>query len=319
MKECLLTGQTIQPDFNGSLYFYSVKYGQNDYNVFVCDRCSSKIKPLPINLQLIVRGLMARGQWPHRSYLVDETCTHKEAIQNATLITMPDALLNFNYPKSPSEKMDFLFLSLFSSQKEEGEYINVSCEEDNFYLKNYFTTPKECFFYLEALFADGLIERSPSSQFNYKTALLRITYKGLNKAVQLQENGDLSKKCFIAMAFNEVTKPARTAIKNAIKKSGFEETIIDETHLMSNQTIPDAIFAAIKQCKFCIADFTLHKNGVYFESGYALGLGKPVIYVCSKDDFDNSHFDIKQLQHIIYADTDELENLLYDKIEAWIK
>lgn len=319
MTECFLTGLTIQPIFRGSHYHYSVELHSKTFEVFICESCALKMNTLPFNQQLIVRGLMANRKWPERSFLVCESCTKKELVQNAKVITMPNALLDFSYPKSPSEKMENLFLSLFRSQKEEGEYIYVSCEEDNFYLKNYFATAKECFFYLEALFADGLIEKSPSSQFNYKIALLRITFKGLNKAVQLQNEGDYSKKCFIAMAFDESTKPARAAIKRAVTKSGFDVTIIDEVHLMSNQTIPDAILAGIKQSKFCIADFTLQRAGVYFESGYALGLGKPVIYICSKDDFDNSHFDIKQLQHIIYADTDELENLLYDKIEAWIK
>lgn len=274
---------------------------------------------LPFSQQLIVRGFMANRKWPERSFLVCEDCTQKELVQNAKVITMPNALLDFSYPKSPSEKMENLFLSLFSSQKEEGEYINVSCEEDNFYLKNYFATAKECFFYLEALFADGLIEKSPSSQFNYKTALLRITFKGLNKAVQLQNEGDYSKKCFIAMAFDESTEQTRAAIKRAVRQSGFEVTIIDEEHINSNQTIPDAILTGIKKSKFCVADFTMHKNGVYFESGYALGLGKPVIYVCSRDEFEKAHFDIKQLQHIIYNDSAQLERLLIDKIEAWIK
>ena len=110
------------------------------------------------------------------------------------------------------------------------------------------------------------------------------------------------------------------AIKKAIEKTGYSVTIIDVEHLASNQTIPDAILAAIKKSKFCIADFTLQSKGVYFESGYAVGLGKSVIYTCERKDFEaNSHFDVKQLQHIIYDTEKDLETKLVEKIEAWIK
>ena len=120
------------------------------------------------------------------------------------------------------------------------------------------------------------------------------------------------------MAFNEETKKIREAIRLAIEKTGFEPVIIDEKHLSSDNTINDAIISNIRSCKFCIADFTLHKHGVYFESGFALGLGKPVIYLCRKDEFEKAHFDIKPLQHIIYETEEELMIKLTDKINAWI-
>jgi hypothetical protein len=47
-------------------------------------------------------------------------------------------------------------------------------------------------------------------------------------------------------------------------------------------------------------------------------MGKQVIYTCKADDFENAHFDIKQLQHIIYKDENELEEALFHKIKAWI-
>lgn len=120
------------------------------------------------------------------------------------------------------------------------------------------------------------------------------------------------------MAFNEETKKIREAIRQSIKETGFEPDIVDENHLSSDKTINDAIISNIRSCKFCIADFTLHKHGVYFESGFALGLGKPVIYLCRKDEFKKAHFDIKPLQHIIYETEDELTRKLTDKINAWI-
>ena len=70
-------------------------------------------------------------------------------------------------------------------------------------------------------------------------------------------------------------------------------------------------------------DFSLlnvwDSKGVYFESGFALGQGKKVIYTCSNTEFANAHFDIRPLQHIIYETTEQLTKDLINKIEAFIK
>ena len=121
------------------------------------------------------------------------------------------------------------------------------------------------------------------------------------------------------MAFDDRTKPARAAIKSALEKTGFEPILVDEKYIESHRTINDEIIVGLKRCKFCIADFSLHKNGVYFEGGFALGHGKQVIYTCSQEEFKDAHFDIKPLQHIIYGSPEELEKGLIHKIEAWIK
>ena len=85
------------------------------------------------------------------------------------------------------------------------------------------------------------------------------------------------------------------------------------------QTINDAIISEIKSCKFCIADFSQQKDGVYFESGFAVGLGKPVIYTCHKDWFDKTHFDTNHFPHLIYENNSEFIQKLDNKIKAWIK
>ena len=44
-----------------------------------------------------------------------------------------------------------------------------------------------------------------------------------------------------------------------------------------------------KECRFVVADVTNHRNGVYFEAGYAMGMGLPVIWMCHKDDMKEAH------------------------------
>ena len=164
----------------------------------------------------------------------------------------------------------------------------------------------------------GLIDSHSNIIPNRPIASIGITHLGLNKAIELMEEGEKSKKCFIAMSFDPSTKPAREAIRQALKHTGYEAIIIDEQIIDSERTINDEIIASLKRCKFCIADFSNHSNGVYFESGFALGQGKKVIYTCSDEEFKKAHFDIKPLQHIIYETPELLTKALINKIEAFI-
>jgi len=78
------------------------------------------------------------------------------------------------------------------------------------------------------------------------------------------------------------------------------------------------IISEIKNSRFVVADVTEQKHGVYFEAGYALGLGLPVIWCVRKTDLDKVHFDTRQYNHIVWESTDDLENQLFNFICAII-
>jgi hypothetical protein len=227
-----------------------------------------------------------------------------------------------DYAKSPQEKLDSLFLKLFSFQKEDGQEITLKSDFYNNKLWKilYFKSLNELNYYVQYLNEIRLIEVIfGRTKDNYgELESYKITFLGLTKAIDLQESGKNSNLCFIAMSFKQELKPFREAIKSALAKTGFRALIIDEENIDSDKTINDAIIANLKRCNFCISDFSFHSNGVYFESGFALGQGKKVIYTCSKEEFANAHFDIKPLQHIIYESAEQLESDLINKIEAWI-
>ena len=65
-----------------------------------------------------------------------------------------------------------------------------------------------------------------------------------------------------------------------------------------------------------IADITHENRGVYFEAGYAEGIGRPVIYTCRTDTFKpetgHPHFDVNHHLHVTWDDppsADQLEKL----------
>jgi nucleoside 2-deoxyribosyltransferase len=73
--------------------------------------------------------------------------------------------------------------------------------------------------------------------------------------------------------------------------------------------IDDRLRVAIRQARFVVADLTHHNRGAYWEAGFAEGLGKPVIYTCRRDVFEDgtagTHFDTNHHLTVVW----EVENL----------
>jgi nucleoside 2-deoxyribosyltransferase len=68
-----------------------------------------------------------------------------------------------------------------------------------------------------------------------------------------------------------------------------------------------------------IADVTFASTGVYFEAGYALGLGRPVIWTCRSDrKAQDMHFDTRQYNHILWETPAHLLDELYYRVVATI-
>ena len=130
-----------------------------------------------------------------------------------------------------------------------------------------------------------------------------------------------SSKAFVAMWFGDpLTAAYDEGIAPAIRDCGFEPKRIDRDPKVDK--IDDAIVAAIRQSRFLVADFT-HGNdgvrgGVYYEAGFAHGLGIPVIFTCRGDMINELHFDTRQYAHIVWNSTSELRNSLRDRILARI-
>lgn len=105
---------------------------------------------------------------------------------------------------------------------------------------------------------------------------------------------------FCAMWFNDEVKTLWTdCIEPAIRDAGYEPLRIDGKQ--HNNKIDDEIIASIRQSKFVISDLTGNRGGVYYEAGFAHGLGLPVIFMCRESDEDNPHFDIRQYNTIFWT------------------
>ncbi len=145
----------------------------------------------------------------------------------------------------------------------------------------------------------------------------RLSLNGWKRISELKKIKTDSKKAFVAMWFNsELDEIWEQGIKPALEETGFQPLRIDlEEH---NEKICDKIIAEIKTSGLVIADFTGQRGGVYFEAGFALGLGIPVIWTCRKNDIGNLHFDTRQYNHIVWETAEELKEKLKNRIMATI-
>jgi len=100
------------------------------------------------------------------------------------------------------------------------------------------------------------------------------------------------------------------------KETGFKMVRIDKKQF--NEKICDKILGEIRNSRFIIADVTGHRQGVYFEAGFAMGLGLPVIWCCRKNQIEQSHFDTRQYNHITWETSQELHGKLRERILATI-
>lgn len=133
----------------------------------------------------------------------------------------------------------------------------------------------------------------------------------------LSDSGNKSNSGFVAMWFDPSVHPAWLgAIGPGVQDAGYEAIRIDTVE--HNNRIDDEIVAAIRACRFLVADFTGQRGGVYYEAGLAHGLGKQVVWLCRDDELNKVHFDTRQYNFILWSPNrlSELRTKLRHRIEA---
>ncbi len=148
----------------------------------------------------------------------------------------------------------------------------------------------------------------------------RITIRaaGWHRIQELEAPGRDAKQAFVAMWFN----PSQTTYFD----NGFKPAIEEDKKVVAiridrkdhNNKIDDEIVAEIRRSRYLVADFTGHRGGVYFEAGFALGLGLPVIWTCHESHIKDAHFDTRQYNHITYTTPEDLRVKLLNRVRATI-
>ena len=111
---------------------------------------------------------------------------------------------------------------------------------------------------------------------------ITITPTGWQEFACLQQVNLGSRIGFVAMSFrDEFQRLYDNGIEPGIRAAGYEALRVDRTE--HNNRIDDEIVAIIKRSRFVVADFSVNRGGIYFEAGFASGLGIPVVWVVKED------------------------------------
>lgn len=141
---------------------------------------------------------------------------------------------------------------------------------------------------------------------------ISLTNKGWEKFQDLQKIKE-GRRVFVAMSFgdkntNEQRKSFfELSIKKPLQEIGFSAERVDtktRVGLIDLQIIQD-----IAQSSLVIADISDNNLGVYWEAGYAEGIGRPVLYIRDGNK-EKPHFDVQHRQRIDFSSPEELKEQL---------
>jgi hypothetical protein len=170
-----------------------------------------------------------------------------------------------------------------------------------------------------------------------QTGDISLTLIGWEKLreIKLRKSVD-SSQAFVAMWFHEDLNEVYTnGIYPALKETGLDPFRVDKNP--NENRIDHEIMSQIRKSKFLIADVTGERAGVYYEAGFAQGLGIPVIWTCNsswktkiiENVYPNSieeplvseftwprrmHFDTRQFPHIFWRDSTDFKSQLISNI-----
>ena len=194
------------------------------------------------------------------------------------------------------------------------------------------TTDEELDFLTDYLAGQGWIKKEDERTKDIKGGLValtpelyrcRVEVPGYARIEELTTNPD-SSQCFVAMWFDDSMDDVyEKGFRAAIAAAGYTPLRIDKDPGVIGK-LDDAIIAAIRRSRFVVADFTHGddgaRGGVYYEAGFAQGLGLDVIFTCHKDVMGKVHFDTNHFNHILWEweNPEDLRKQLTDTIVAAI-
>jgi hypothetical protein len=120
---------------------------------------------------------------------------------------------------------------------------------------------------------------------------------------------------FVAMAMdpdNPQLDDVIDAIKEGVAKCGVKAERIDE--VLSNERITDRLLDSVKEAEFVVVDLSYARPNVYYEAGYAQGLGKTPVYIAKAGT--EIHFDLKDYPIIYYESMRQLKAALASRLSA---
>lgn len=262
----------------------------------------------------VVRGLRG-NQGPNRYILSGVIREAKEKGNDPPVLTTENIEQYWSPSRLPASKLDQLdLIMLYLAKRADlfGAYAEIDTKRD--YPIAWAKSDFELENMLQALRDQGYIDLLSHNAKPHA----RLTIKGWQRTDELRTlRPGTGNQCFVAMSFTEELKPVYLeGIAPALEATGYKPVIMWQVE--HNGKIDDRIVAEIRQSRLVVADFTEAecRGGVYFEAGFALGLGIPVVWCCREDYIDYVHFDTRQYNHVTWKDAADLRKKLEVRIRA---
>lgn len=260
-------------------------------------------------------------------YVLPEKSNYRQKLINSENIQ--EILSLANSPKNLLEKIDNTLAYFVDKTKYFGEALNVNSE--TLYRELFCVDRQE----LSSIFATLKGYLSYAGAGN--SFRVRVEMEGLKYYEDKLRQKQRKNQGFVAMWFNDKAdsknyKPDMNSVyTNAIKPAiengdRFNSIKIDCVEYCND--INDEMIAQIRKSKFMVADLTGYRGGVYYEAGFAEGLGLPVIYTCHEKwlegvpdkNIEKVHFDINHKNIIIWEENhlEDFKTRLSNRINAVI-
>jgi len=204
---------------------------------------------------------------------------------------------------SVAEKQQLLLQWLAKMIKVPGDVARVRDQSD--WPVIWARDPAEFSFHLLAARERGLIKQGDAGGY-FAIELTAAGWECLDRAT-----GELvfDDRAFVAMWFDDSMNTAwNEGLKHGIEAAGYRALRVDSA--LHIDRIDLKIIGDIRASRFVVADVTGQRPGVYFEAGYALALGRPVVWTVHKDQCDKIHFDTRQFSHIFWTTPQDLATQL---------
>ena len=162
---------------------------------------------------------------------------------------------------------------------------------------------------IEELIGKGLVKAG-----NVVRTFDGVTFMNVNLTLEGWESYEREKRGsfsgdygFLAMQFDdpELDTFVEEVVKPAVKDTGYR--LVHMRDAGRAGVIDNIMRIQIRDAAFVISDLTHDNSGAYWESGYAEGLGKPVIYICEKAKFKEraTHFDTNHCTTVLWCRSDD--------------
>ncbi len=256
---------------------------------------------------------LSRGPYPDLSGVVRLWSeTNRPVI--ITTQNLQDLKSSAPAPNDVPAKLRYLLRHIVRKSKHPGAVVELHRDTD--YPLCFAANAKELVYYFSYAKEANYITDAGTTAHSDRYSLTPTGWKEAERIPTLE-----SSDAFVAMSFAKNSPLLEQAWKDAIKPAleedaGYKAVRIDQEDYLGD--IVFEIIARIKESRFVVADVTQHRNGVYFEGGYAMGMGLPVIWMCQEDDRQDIHFDTRQLNHILWSNAADLRKKLANRILATI-